>query len=177
VEDDKEKFANSFRYAMEHTKTLVPVRQTLFTFAPTDIRYSIITQLLNDAGVEMRQGKLTVERPAIITPSAIFERLFEGFESDQREYLDALLKTGGLRGLQYKFKNETESVETRQEKLETLAERLKQEAQARPLSRMAVIQGVPDMWSLSLMKCTMEMTDQSFPGNIKDLEEHGWFNK
>ena len=38
-----------------------------------------------------------------------------------------------------------------------------------------VIQGVPQMWSLSLMKCAIELTAQSFPSNLKELEEHGHF--
>jgi len=172
--DDRESY-NAFQRAMQGTKILVPMRQTLFTFAPTDIRYFIVTQLPDQENVELRQGKITMERPGIVTPGMMFEQYFEGFDSDQRKYLETMLQLGGLRGLQYKYKNETESVELRPGKLEPLAERLKEEALARPMYRTTVIQGVPDLWSLSLMKCAMELTAQSFPSNIKDLEEHGWF--
>ncbi len=172
---DQEKLHRDFHYAMKHTKIVVPVKQTLFTFAPTDIRYFLVTGLVSKASVEMRKGKLTVERPGIITPSVIFERFFEGFDQDQREYLEGMLQESGFRGLQYKYKNETETVEVLSNDLESLLKNLKQEALSKPLSRTTVIQGVPDMWSLSLMKCVMELTSGSFPGNIKDLEEHGWY--
>ena len=168
--------SNAFQNAMRLTKVLVPMRQTLFTFAPTDIRYFILTQLLDSESVELRRGKLTVERPGIITPTMMFEQYFEGFDTDQRKHLETMMESGGLRGLQYKYKNETESVELRHEKFQQMADRLKEEAIARPMYRTTVIQGVPDQWSLSLMKCAFDLTSQSFPSNIKDLEEHGWFS-
>jgi hypothetical protein len=171
---DSNESYKSFQHAMLNTKVLVPMRQTLFTFAPTDIRYFIITELLDHANVELRKGKLTVERPGIITPEMMFEQFFEGFDSDQRKHLESMLQAGGLRGLQYKYKNETESVELRPGKLAPLADRLKEEALARPMYRTTVIQGVPDQWSLSLMKCAIDLSTQSFPSNLKDLEEHGW---
>jgi hypothetical protein len=164
---------DALQRVIRDTKTLVPMRRTLYTFSPTSIHYVILTQLLAQGSVELRSGRLNVERPAIVTPNMLFEQYFEGFDSDQRKYLEGAFQSGGFRGLQYKYSNETENVSLRQDKFEDLVERLKQEAEARPLWRSTVIQGVPDMWSLSLMKCAMDLSAQSFPGNIKDLEEHG----
>ena len=169
---DEQKMLKAFDYAMRHTKILVEPRQTLFTFAPTDIHYYLLTAL-SEGIIELREGKLIVERPAIITPSRIFEQYFQGFDVDQREYLETMLQTGGLKGLHYKYNNESQSVHLLSSKLETVAERLRQEALARPLLRRAVIQSVPEMWSLSLMKYAMDLTIKSFPGNIKELGERG----
>src|ERR1700733_13654502 len=99
---DEQGSDQAFQYAMRNTKTLVPMRQSLFTFSPTSIHYVIVTELLNQAGVELRSGKLSVERPAILTPTMLFEQYFEGFDSDQRKHLENMVQSGGLRGLRYK---------------------------------------------------------------------------
>jgi len=41
--------------------------------------------------------------------------------------------------------------------------------------RAAIIKCIPDMWAVSLMKCVLEIITKSFPGNITELEERGWF--
>ena len=57
-----------FEYAMKETQVVRPVKQTIFTFSPTDVNYYLITEFLNKAIIEVRRGKITIERPAIITP-------------------------------------------------------------------------------------------------------------
>lgn len=173
---DSSESSRAFQKAMRGTQVLLPPRQSLFTFSPTDIRYFMVTELLDNARVELRKGKLTVERPGILTPNIMFEQWFEGFDAEQRGHLEAMLQSGGFRGLQYKYKNETESVELHAEKFQAMADRVILEARSRPLARMTVIRGVPELWSLSLMKCAFELSSQSFPSNIKDLEEHGWLS-
>jgi len=40
----------------------------------------------------------------------------------------------------------------------------------------AIIKGVPDMWGVSLMKYVIEVMSRSFPDNVRELEERGWFD-
>ena len=165
-----------FEYAMKETQVVRPVKQTIFTFSPTDVNYYLITEFLNKAIIEVRRGKITIERPVIITPASMFGNYFEGFDKEQMEYMEMMVKQLSLRGLQYKYKNVTDNVDLISGSFDAILDRINNEIDKDEFNRATVVKGVPDMWSVSLMKCVVEIIAKSFPGNVKELEERGWFN-
>jgi hypothetical protein len=165
-----------FKYALGKTKIIRSANRNLYTFSSTAIRYTIATELTDKILVEVRDGELTAERPVIITPSHFTENYLEGFEHEQAEYIEMMLKKLGLRGLRYKYKNETKNVKLVSGSFQNIVEKIKREIEAKDDDFAAIIKGVPDMWGISLMKYVVELISKSFPDNIRELEERGWFS-
>ena len=117
-----------------------------------------------------------MEKPVVIAPSHLTENFLEGFEEEQAEQIQMLLKKFGLRALRYKYKNKTEDVKIVSGRFENIIDRIKSEIDARGDNLAAIIKGVPGMWGISLMKYVIQLISTSFPGNVKELEERGWFD-
>lgn len=166
-----------FEEALKKTEILRPITQTLYTFSPTNVDYYLTTELIKDTLIEVREGKVVVEKPLVIIPSALASKQFEGFDQGQLDYLQMLSQKYGLRALEYTYKNETKTVNLISGHLNSIVDKISKEIDRRAKKRTAIIKSIPDMWTISLMKCVLEMITKSFPGNITELEERGWFDK
>lgn len=165
-----------FEYALRKTEVIRPAKHTLYTFSSTPIDYTMVSELSDKILVEVRKGKVTVEKPMIIAPSYFAESFLEGFDTEQAEYVEMMLKKFGLRALRYKYRNVTRDVKLISGHLENVIDRIKREVDAKGDSLAAIIKGVPGVWGISLMKCVIELMAKSFPDNVKELEERGWFD-
>jgi len=116
-----------FEEALKKTEILRPVKQTLFTFSPTDIDYYLATELIKDTLIEVREGKMIMEKPLIITPSALLNKQFEGFEEQQINYLQMLFQKYNLRALEYTYKNKTKTVNLISGHLNSIVDRINKE--------------------------------------------------
>ncbi len=164
-----------FRETIKKTKIIREVKQSLYTFSSTDLNYYLITEPIEKVLVELREGKVVVERPLIISPHDFSDGYFEGFEEDQADYMREMFHKFGLKALRYKFKNETSGVKLLSGSPEGLAKKLNRELDKKNDDSSAIIKGISDMWSVSLMKCVVELVSKSFRGNVRELEERGWF--
>lgn len=164
-----------FKYALGKTRVIRPSNRSLYTFSSTTVRYTIATEIADKILIEVREGELTAEKPAIITPSHFGENYLEGFDYEQAEYIEMMLKKFGLRGLRYKYKNETKNVQLISGSLRNVVEKIKKQIESKDDDFAAIIEGVPEMWGVSLMKYVIELISKSFPDNIRELEERGWF--
>ena len=167
---------DQFEHALKETEVIRRANRKLYTFTSTTINYTIGTELAEKILVEVRKGKVTVEKPAVIAPSYLAENYLEGFEEEQAEQIQMLLKKFGLRALRYKYKNKTEDTKIISGRIENVIDRIKSEIDARDDNLAVLIKGVPEMWGISLMKYVIELISTSFPGNVKELEERGWFD-
>ncbi len=167
---------DQFEHALKATEVIRRANRKLYTFTSTTVNYTIGTELTEKILVEVRKGKVTVEKPVVIAPSYFAENSLEGFEEEQAEQIQMLLKKFGLRALRYKYKNETEDTKIISGRIENIIDRIKNEMDARGDNLAVLIKGVPEMWGISLMKYVIELISTSFPGNVKELEERGWFD-
>ena len=167
---------DQFEHALKATEVIRRADRRLYTFTSTTINYTIGTELAEKILVEVRKGKVTVEKPVVIAPSYPAENSLEGFEEEQAEQIQMLLKKLGLRALRYKYKNKTEDTKIISGRIENVIDRIKSEIDARGDNLAVLIKGVPEMWGISLMKYVIELISTSFPGNVKELEERGWFD-
>jgi len=165
-----------FEFAFQNTKILRLFKQSLFTFSPTDVEYYLLTQQI-DMLVEVRQGKVEVEKPKIISPEAILQNYFEGFENEHLKYIEMIFQKFKIRGLEYKYKNRTDRVDLVSGNFDSVLDKVNTEFARRDLVRTVIIKGVPCMWGVSLMKSVTEIIAKSFPENIKELNERGWFDR
>ncbi len=167
---------NQFEHALKATEVIRRANRKLYTFTSTTVNYTIGTELAEKILVEVRKGKVTVEKPVVIAPSYLAENSLEGFEEEQAEQIQMLLKKFGLRALRYKYKNETEDTKIISGRIGNVIDRIKSEMDAKGDNLAVLIKGVPEMWGISLMKYVVELISTSFPGNVKELEERGWFD-
>ena len=167
-----------FEEALKKTKILRPVRQKLYTFSSTDVDYYLTTELIKDTLIEVREGKVIVEKPLVINPFSSFaKKQFDGFDENQFDYLQMLFQKYGLRALEYTYKNETKKVNLISGHLNSILDKINKDIDRKEKGRATIIKGIPEMWTVSLMKCVMEIIVKSFPDNVNELQERGWFEE
>jgi hypothetical protein len=167
-----------FRQIIEQTRVLRFPRYRLATFGASEISYSIVSAVSQEpARSTLRTGRVTAERPRILSAEAL-SRQFEGF-GEQSDTFERWLKDtfrDAFRGLEYTFRNQLTDTTPHQADARELAERVQKDLEARDVSRAAVIFGPEKGWQFALMKFILEETSQSFPTNVRELEERGLFN-
>jgi hypothetical protein len=158
-------------YAVKHTEILRPPKQTLATFGATNIGYYMVTELLERASV-VREGRVIVERPRIVTPTYLVG--LEGFSEQARRFIDFMAqKNPHEPGLFYRYKNEPKDFNIVSNPLEEVIQRLNQEIDRKGDPLSAIIKGVEELWDVSLLKFTYEITRGSLRSNITEMAGRG----
>jgi len=165
-------------YAIGHTQVLRPPRQTLETFGITSIRYYILTTpayadpAAGQTETVIREGKVIAERPRVVTPYYLLN--LEGFSHPARKYLEKMAQEGqSSPALLYRYRNEFKSLSIVSESLAQLARELTQKLERQGTAMAAVIEGVDELWDVSLLRFIHEFTLNSLQGNVADLERSG----
>lgn len=161
-------------YAVQHTEILRPPRQTLATFGVTNIVYYLVTELFGSASV-VREGKVVVERPRIVTPSYLVS--LEGFSEQARSFIEYMSqKHPHEAGLFYRYRNEPKEFNIVSTPLEEVIHRLNQEIDKKGDPLSTLIKGVEELWDVSLLKFTYELTKGSVRSNIMEMADRGLFD-
>jgi hypothetical protein len=159
--------------AIERTEVVKAPRQNLATFGTTNIYYYLITQLVETANV-IREGRVIASKPRIVTPTYLVN--LEGFSGQAKRYIELMAEQNPQEpSIFYAYKNEPADMNIVSGTTEEVLEKImrKEESSGNPLS--AVIKGVEDMWDVSLMKFTFELTRTSVFSNVMDMERKGLF--
>ena len=170
------------KYAVMHTEILRAPKQSLYTFGTTKIYYYLVTEpayselMKNITETVVREGRVTAERPRIVTPYYL-SRL-EGFSSEARRYLEALMEEHGsdVRGLFYTYSNEPRELTIVSDNLLSVVDKLNAEIDRRGDPLAAIIKGEDELWDVSLMKFIYEVTRSSLQDNLNQLGSRGLLN-
>jgi hypothetical protein len=167
----------SFQYAMENTHVLFAPDRRIETFGNTRFRFYVITEPMDRANeVRVRNGYVDAERPQIVAPGHYAKVLLDGFGEKGREFAQwleqnmenmAVLKYG----IQFRRTNAVENI--LQCTPEEAFRRIKSTSEFSDEPLNAVLQGIDDAWEVSLLKFTMELIQQSAPGNMGDFRKRG----
>ena len=167
------------QFVVEHTDVVRNPKQRLATFGTTRLTYFLVTEpvyediLKGEQETVLRRGKVSAERPRIVTPFYLRNR-FQGFEHS-REYLEYLLRKFGAQqsALLYEYKNELEETSIISNNMQEVVAHLNEtlDRESNPLS--AIIKGVDEMWDVSLMKFIHEFTGTSLKDNVMELAARG----
>lgn len=152
-------------------------KRRLATFGTSRIDYQLITDVPGLADrARVRSGVVIAERPKLITPESLREQ-FSGFGPESRKYADALTTHYGdaLRGLEYRFRNEPLAAHVELSPPTRFVDELVRRFDADGVDNAAVLTGTDKLWELSVMKFIVEETLASFVSNVKELDEHGFF--
>ncbi|MHB9090267.1 MAG: hypothetical protein ACYC7H_02500, partial [Chloroflexota bacterium] len=161
------------------TEVVRAPKQALATFGTTTIDYFLLSEpayaelMPGEAETVIRQGKVTAERPQIVTPFYLLNR-FRGFEHGQ-DYLRHLLQEYGPQapGLMYSYRNELQETNIVSEGIEQVAGRIKDDLDARGEHLATIVRGIDQLWDVSLMKFIYELTASSLGHNLAELGGRG----
>src|SRR5690242_11638035 len=82
---------DDFEYAIENTQVIVAPEGRIATFGSTSFNFYLISELMDRVDqVRVRNGKIHVERPQILTPDHFRHLLLEGFGDKARRYVEHL---------------------------------------------------------------------------------------
>lgn len=162
------------QHAIENTEVIRPPRQSLATFGSTNINYYLITSLMDQANI-VREGRVIAAKPKIVTPSYLIN--LEGFSGQARRFIEIMAeKYPREPSIFYSYKNEPGDMNVISETIEEIVEKINKriEGSSNPLS--AIIKGVEEMWDVSLLKFTYELTRKSVYDNVTEFERGGLLN-
>lgn len=162
-------------YAVNQTRIVSAPDSTIETFGVTRIKYFIVCEMLDAVNkVKIHEGVITSEKPAIITPSHFAQQLVNGFGEEAQEYAQWLSQHGEfIKILQYGLQISKEEIkeEVTSGTLEDVTSRVRQAAESdREIT--TVIQGVENMWEVSLMKFMQGFIAKSVGRNFNELQNH-----
>ncbi len=162
------------QFAIEHTHVLRPPKQQLATFGSTNVYYYMITELMQEANI-VREGRVIAARPKIVTPAYLIN--IEGFGGPAKRYIQMMAdRNADEPGIFYSYRNETREMNIVSEPLPEILDKINQriDSQSDPLS--AVIKGVEELWDVSLLKFTFELTRNSVYHNFSEFYGRGLIN-
>ena len=162
-------------YAVNQTRIITEPNQTIETFGVTRIRYYIVSEVLDRPNqVKIHEGIITSEKPSIITPQHFAQQVLDGFGDKAREYADWLSQHGEfIKIIQYglQIKKEEIKEEVVSGSLDEVIGRVMDAADGtREIS--TIIQGVENMWEVSLMKFMEYFIARSVNKNFNELQSH-----
>lgn len=161
------------RYAIENTLVVKPPRQSLATFGSTNIYYYLITQLMESANI-VREGRVIASKPKIVTPTYLIN--LEGFSGQARRYIEMMAEKNPLEpSIFYSYKNEPREMNIVSEPAEQVMEKIEKRVEGGGDPLTAIIKGVEDMWDVSLLKFTFELTRHSVYHNVSEMHRGGLF--
>ncbi|MCX5999881.1 MAG: hypothetical protein NTU41_09925 [Chloroflexi bacterium] len=117
----------------------------------------------------VREGKVTVERPKLVTPYYLLN-LFQGFEHG-KDYAEYLFREYGANepGLMYRYKNEPTEINVLSSPVEAVIHNLNKKIDEDRNPMAAIIRGVDELWDVSLMKFIYDVTRNSLHSNVMEL--------
>ena len=168
-------------HAIRHTYVVRPPRQSLATFGVTTVRYHLVcepvyTDLQAPGSREetvVRDGTVRAERPQVVTPSYLSK--LEGFGKRAQEYLEQVISEHGPHapGLLYTYKNEFSGTSIVSGAVSEVAGNIGRRLDREDRRLEAVIQGVDELWDVSLLKFIFDLTTMSARANVSELQAGG----
>jgi hypothetical protein len=161
------------QFAIENTTVLRSPTQRLATFGTTNVYYYMITELMQEVNV-VREGRVIAAKPRIVTPAYLIN--IEGFSSQAKKYIEMMAEQNpNDAGILYSYKNEIGEMNIVSQPLSAILEKINQRIDDRSDPLSAIIKGVEELWDVSLMKFTFELTSSSVQHNFSELYGQGRF--
>ena len=168
-------------YALSHTRVLVYPRQTLATFGTTNLHYYYLAEIMDRIDeVRLSEGRITAERPKIITPHYYEKVVMEGFGEDAFEYLQWLrAHENDLRFLEYgfKFSKQMSYQAVLKESLKSAVAKLEKSLKEQPDDLASLVVGTDDFQEISLTKLMVDVIRGSAPANAAEMEQRKLFEE
>ena len=169
---------DSIQYAMETAKLLYEPDRRIDTFGATRFKFTMLSEPMDSVGqVRIRQGEVEAQKPQIIKPEGMNTVELDGFQDKAGEFLDWLKAQKQepvffQYGFLFKKKNLTESLV--HDQIESVRDRVLNEARSIGDPMLAVMEGVDDAWEVALLKFSIDMISKSTEINAFDFKRKGF---
>jgi hypothetical protein len=159
------------QYTIAHTEVLRSPKQNLATFGITNIYYYLVTELMESTNV-VREGRVIAAKPKIVTPAYLIN--LEGFSGQAKRYIEMIAEKDPYEaGIFYSYKNEPKEMNIVSDPFTKIVDKIGQQIDSHGDPLTAIIKGVEDMWDVSLLKFTYELTTKSVHTNVAEMERRG----
>ena len=161
------------QYAIEHTEIVRRPKQKLATFGTTNVYYYLISELMDKVNV-VREGRVVAAKPKIVTPTYLIN--LEGFSAEASRFFELLAgKYPNESGIFYSYKNDPLEMNIVSESTDTVIDNINHiiDRQENPLTD--IIKGIDEMWDVSLLKFTFDLTRSSLHRNVTEMDSRGLF--
>lgn len=161
--------------ALRHTQIVRARISYLSSFSATQLPYIFLADShVNPGDTVVRQGKILVDKPAIILPEHLPQ--FDGFdfEEELKVNRDNVVTFFLIRGVSFpslKFKNEVSSLDVFENSLKKAEEHFKQNLERREDVQTGLITGPEDCWQFSLLVYVSLLMGRSNPSDLRNLWE------
>lgn len=160
------------QYAIEQTEVIRRPKQSLATFGITNIYYYLVTELIENTNI-VREGRVIAAKPKIVTPSYLIN--LEGFSGSARRYIEIMAdKYPHEPGIFYSYKNEPKEMNIVCDPVDQVVGNINERIEVHGDPLTAIIRGVEDMWDVSLLKFTYELTSKSIYNNLAEMQKGGF---
>ena len=159
------------QYAIEQTEVVKAPRQSLATFGTTNVYYYLICELMESVNV-VKEGRVIASKPRIVTPSYLIN--LEGFSGQAKRFFEMISeKFPQEAGIFYRYKNEPLEMNVASEPAEAVIDKINRKIEERGDRLSAIIKGVEELWDVSLLKFTFELTRNSVHSNLAEFQSRG----
>lgn len=162
---------DKIQFAIEHTEIIRRPKQKLATFGTTNVYYYLISELMDRVNV-VREGRVIAAKPKIVTPAYLIN--LEGFSAEATRFFELLArKFPQESGIFYSYRNDPLEMNIVSEPTDTVIENINHiiDQQENPLT--AIIKGIDEMWDVSLLKFTFDLTRSSLYRNMTEMDSKG----
>jgi hypothetical protein len=162
---------DKIQFAIEHTEIVRRPKQKLATFGTTNVYYYLISELMDRVNV-VREGRVVASKPKIVTPTYLIN--LEGFSAEATRFFELLSgKYPNEAGIFYSYRNDPLEMNIVSESTDTVIDNINHiiDRQENPLT--AIIKGIDEMWDVSLLKFTFDLTRSSLYRNVTEMDNKG----
>ena len=167
------KFDDNIWHAVNQTRVVLEPDKVLETFGQTKLKYRIVCQS-DDNLCKVHEGIVLTEKPIIMSANQFAHEILNGFGQKASEYADWLRGHGELlKFVQYGLQIRKEEISESEihESLESALAKVVDVAE-KDNTVNVVIQGVENMWEVSLLKFMQAYIQRSAPVNIQTFQAH-----
>jgi len=161
--------------ARSQTEILRMRLQDLATFDTTAVPYIFLGEsMVNPGDTVVRQGKVLIDRPAIMLPK--WSPQFEGFEFDaglrmSDEHVVTFLLMRGVNFPSLKYQHQLSSLEVMERSLREAVSHYEQRLQRAEDTKTGLVVGPEETWQLSLLLLVGALVIRSAEGDVRRLIE------
>jgi hypothetical protein len=169
------------RKAMEETSVILDPKELISSYSSTTVRYYMLTVPMyldfegraNDSETIIREGKITWQKPKLLTPSYMLR--VEGFSEEARRAFEMIAsEDNDLAMILYKLRlaKDAEKMDIVSESLNTVLDKIIDDINKRGEKHTAIVKGVDEFWDVSLSKFAQElMTKSAYFSQLPDMME------
>ena len=149
----------------------------LFTFGESELPYFLVLQPQADGKlVSLRQGKIKISRPTIITPGNAAPEFQNFFEDADGSELAKFLLSRSAAFSHLKFDNSSFSEKSVSDSVEETVAKLMQRLDEQEEDGTAILSAPHALGWMALMRYAAERVVTSAPDNVQELRERGFLD-